>query len=104
MAGPALFMCSHDGWRLTHQYTQQHIGMPFIIRQQVQPGIIMLIMQSQQAWIIFMQAASPLVHVIVQPISVISILQVPIMPMLQVHIGIPFIIIMQPQAPPAIMA
>jgi hypothetical protein len=29
------------------------MGIPLIIMQQVMPGIIMFIMQSQQAWIIF---------------------------------------------------
>jgi hypothetical protein len=70
----------------------QHIGMPFIIMQQVMPGIIMPIMQSQHAWIIFSPCLSPLVQVTVHPISVISTLHIPIMPTLHMHIGIPFII------------
>jgi hypothetical protein len=32
-----------------HYIIMQHIGMPFIITQHVQPGIIMLFMQSQHA-------------------------------------------------------
>lgn len=52
--------------------------MPFIIMYRVQPGIIMLIMQSQQAWIILQAIMSPLVQVIMQPMSIISTLQVPI--------------------------
>ena len=62
---------------------EQHIGMPFIIMQQQQPGIDMqVIMQSQQAWIILAHIASPLVQVMVQPMSIISILHMPIVPML----------------------
>lgn len=61
---------------------EQQTGIPFIIMQHVQPGMLtQLIMQSQQAWIILAQSASPLVQVMRQPISVISILHVPIMPM-----------------------
>jgi hypothetical protein len=88
---------------VVHQQTQQQTGMPFIIMQQVQPGIIMALMQSQQAWIIFMQLGSPLVQVIMQPISIISILHMPIMPMLQLQTGMPFI--MQPieTMPPCII-
>jgi hypothetical protein len=85
------------------QQTQQHIGVPFIIMQQVQPGIIIAHIQSQQAWIIFMQLASPLVQVIAHPISIISTLHVPIMPMLQQHIGMPFIIMQQLIMPPCII-
>ncbi|MBV8266651.1 MAG: hypothetical protein JO252_10025 [Planctomycetaceae bacterium] len=33
--------------------------MPFIIMQQVQPSFIMVMQQSQQAWIISVQALSP---------------------------------------------
>jgi hypothetical protein len=33
--------------------TMQQTGMPFIIMQQLQPGIIMFIMQSRQESIIF---------------------------------------------------
>ncbi len=74
--------------------------MPFIIKQAVQPGIIMLIMQSQQAWIIFSMFLSPLVHVIMQPMSIISILHMPIMPMLHMQQGTPFIIMQQEHMPP----
>jgi hypothetical protein len=81
---------------------QQHIGMPFIIMQQVQPGIIIDSMQSQQAWIIFAMAGSLLVQVMVTPMSVISIRQVPIV-MLQQHAGMPFIIMQHEHIPPAIM-
>ena len=64
----------------------QHIGMPFIIMQQVMPGIIMPVMQSQHDWIIFSQCLSPLVHVIVHPMSIISTLHTPIIPTLHMHI------------------
>ncbi len=63
--------------------TEQQTGMPFIIMQQQQPGADMqAIMQSQQAWIIRQQAASPLVQVIVQPMSIISTRHMPMVPML----------------------
>ncbi len=77
--------------------------MPFIIIMQVQPGIIMAVMQSQQAWIILQHMSSPLVHIIVQPISIISTLQVPIMPIMQQHMGMPFIIMQQLIVPPAVI-
>jgi len=80
----------------------QHIGMPFIIMQQVQPAISMAAMQSQQHWIILQQAASPEVHVTMQPVSVISTLHMPII-MLQFMTGMPFIIMQQDIMPPAIM-
>jgi hypothetical protein len=67
------------------------------------PGIIMLIMQSQQLWIIFSIILSPLVHIIMHPISMISILHMPIMPMLQQHMHMPFIIMQQQTEPPAII-
>jgi hypothetical protein len=55
--------------------------MPFIIMQHMHPGTLMqVIMHSQQAWIIFAQLASPLVQVMRQPISIISILHMPIIP------------------------
>ena len=41
--------------------------MLFIITQQVQPAFCMFIMQSQQAWIMAQQAASPLVQVMHTP-------------------------------------
>lgn len=60
----------------------------------------MLFMQSQQAWIIFMHMASPLVQVTMQPMSVISHLVMPI-GMQQLQTIIPFIVIQQPSIPPA---
>ena len=60
----------------------------------------MLIMQSQQAWIIFIAIASPEVQVIMQPMSIISTLHIPI-DMLHMHIGMPFIIMHIPIIPPA---
>lgn len=76
--------------------------MPFIIMQQVQPAASMAAMQSQQHWIILQQAASPEVHVTMQPVSVISTLHMPII-MLQFMTGMPFIIMQQDIMPPAIM-
>lgn len=60
----------------------QQTGMPPIIMQHIMPGVIIAVMQSQQACIIFTQAASPDVHIILQPVSVISQLHMP-MVMLQ---------------------
>lgn len=60
------------------QQTQQQTGMLFSIMQHVQPGIIIAHMQSQHAMIIFALDASPLMQLIVQPISFISILHIPI--------------------------
>lgn len=63
----------------------QHIGMPFIIMKQEQPGIIMFIMQSHIDWIILQHIASPLVQVNMTPakglpsaMSIISTLHMPI--------------------------
>jgi hypothetical protein len=81
----------------------QHIGMPFIIMQQVMPGIIIAVMQSQQAWIVFSQFLSPLLQVILQPISIISTVHMPIMPRLQVHMHMPFIIMQHEHIPFCIM-
>jgi hypothetical protein len=78
------------------------MGMPFIIMQAVLPGIIIAIMQSQQAWIILAQVGSPLVQVIITPMSVICILHMPIM-RLQLHIIMPFIMTQQPHMPLAII-
>jgi hypothetical protein len=77
----------------------QAIGMPFIMTQQVMPGIIMPVMQSQQDWIIFSQCLSPLVHVIVHPMSIISTLHIPIIPTLHTHMVIPFIIMQHEHMP-----
>jgi integrase len=50
----------------------QQTGVLFIIMQQVQPSLSMVLMQSQQAWIISPHFRSPLVQVIVQPLAVMS--------------------------------
>src|SRR4051812_30867548 len=55
----------------------QQIGVLFIMTQQVQPAIIMVDMQSQQAWIILPHSASPEVQVMTQPSLVISHLHMP---------------------------
>ena len=80
----------------------QHIGMPFMHIIIMQPGIIMLIMHSQQAWIIFSAILSPLVQVIIMPMSIMSNLHMPML-MLQVQTIMPFMVMQQEHMPPAIM-
>lgn len=80
----------------------QQTGVPPIIMQQVQPALRQAAIQSQQPWIIAMQAASPLVQVITQPSLVISHLQVPII-RLQLQQTIPFIMQQQLHMLPASM-
>jgi hypothetical protein len=70
--------------------------------QQVHPAFIMAAQQSQQAWIMAQHSLSPLVQVMVQPISVISTLHMPIIRLQQQTI-MPFIIMQQLHMPPAIM-
>jgi hypothetical protein len=71
----------------------------FIITQQVQPLLSMVLMHSQQAWIIAQQLASPDVQVMQQPLAVISHLHMPIV-RLQQHTVMPFIIRQQLTMPP----
>lgn len=80
----------------------QHIGMPFMQTQHMQPFAIIAIMVSQQAWIILQQASSPEVQVMHIPDSVISHLHIP-MVRLQVIMAAPFIIIQQLIMPPLII-
>jgi len=80
----------------------QHTGMLPIITQHMQPASIMPIMQSQQHEIIDAIFMSPLMHLKVTPISVISQVVDAII-MLQVQHAIPFIIITQPHMLPAII-
>jgi hypothetical protein len=75
----------------------------FIIRQQVQPSLSMVAMQSQQAWIISAHLGSPETQVTVQPLSVMSHLHMP-MVRLQQQTIMPFIIMQQLHMPPCIMA
>jgi hypothetical protein len=89
------------GRRRAAQQPQQ-IGMPFIIRQQVQPDFIIASQQAQHAWIMAAQALSPLVQVMQTPMSVASHLHMPIMRLQQQAI-IPFIIMQQEHIPPAVM-
>jgi hypothetical protein len=84
------------------QQQPQHIGMPFIIMQQVQPAFIMAMQQSQQAWIMAQQSLSPLVQVMQTPISVISHVHLAII-MLQQQAIMPFIIMQHEHMPPAII-
>jgi hypothetical protein len=81
---------------------QQQTGVPPIIMQQVQPAFRQAIMQSQQPWIMAMQAGSPLVQVITQPSLVISVLHMPII-RLQLQQTMPFIMQQQEHMPPASM-
>ena len=76
--------------------------MLFMQTQQQQPALHMAVMQSQQAWIIAQQSASPLVQVMQTPPSIISHLHMPIV-MLQQQTIMPFIIMQQLHMPPAIM-
>jgi hypothetical protein len=62
----------------------------------------MEVQQSQQAWIMLQQAASPLVQVMQTPFSVTSHLHMAIV-MLQQQAIIPFIMQQQEHIPPAIM-
>jgi hypothetical protein len=74
----------------------------FIIMQQVQPALSMVVMQSQQAWIISQHLASPDVQVTHTPSLVISHLHMP-MVRLQQHTIMPFIMQQQEHMPPASM-
>jgi hypothetical protein len=76
--------------------------MLFMHRQQVQPALHMAIMHSQQAWIMELQAGSPLVQVIETPSSVISHLHMPIIKLQQQTI-MPLSIMQQLHIPPAII-
>jgi hypothetical protein len=70
--------------------------------QQVQPAFMQAIMQSQQPWIMSAHILSPLVHIIMQPSLVISILQAPIV-MLQQQTIMPFMVQVMLHMPPAII-
>ena len=70
--------------------------------QQQQPALSMVVMHSQQAWIMSQHILSPEVQVTQTPSLVISHLHRP-MVRLQVHRAIPFIIMQQVQ-PAVIMA
>jgi hypothetical protein len=67
--------------------------------QQVQPSLSMQAMQSQHAWIISQHFGSPLVQVIMTPLSVMSHLHMPIVRLQQQTI-MPFIIMQQLHMPP----
>ena len=77
----------------------QQTGVLFIMQQQVQPAAIMVLMQSQQAWIIASHILSPEVQVIVQPSLVISHLHRP-MVRLQQQTIMPFIMQQSVHMPP----
>jgi hypothetical protein len=84
---------------ITTQQFPQQTGVLFMLMQQVQPPIIMVIIASQQDWIILQQLASPLVQVIIIPLGVISDLHTP-MVRLQLMVIMPFIIRQQLTIPP----
>jgi len=74
-----------------------------IITQHMQPALIISSQQSQQAWIILMALASPLVQVIMTPFAMFSHLQVAII-IAQVQQGIPFSRQLHVHIAPGIMA
>jgi hypothetical protein len=74
--------------------------MLFIITQQVQPDCIIVLMQSQHAWIMAPQSLSPDVQVMQTPSLVMSHLHMPIV-RLQQHIIMPFIMQQQEHMLPA---
>ena len=78
----------------------QQIGVLFMQQQQVQPAAIIVLMQSQQAWIMLLHSESPDVHEIMQPSLVISHLHMPIV-RLQQHTVMPFIMQQHEHMPPA---
>jgi hypothetical protein len=86
---------------LWYQQPQQ-TGVPFIMTQQVQPALHIVIMQSQQAWIMSQHFGSPLVQVMQTPLSIISHLHMPIVRLQQQTI-MPFIMQQQLHMLPAIM-
>jgi len=71
-------------------------------RQQQQPALSMVVMHSQDAWIISPHILSPLVQVTRTPLSVMSHLHIP-MVRLHVQTAMPFIIMQQLTMPPPIM-
>ena len=93
----ALSLAGGKGW--AGYIMPQQTGVPFIIRQQVQPSFIMVLMQSQQAWIISAHLGSPEVQVTVQPPEVASQRHMPIIRLQQQTI-MPFIIMQQVHMPP----
>src|SRR5262249_24035961 len=87
------------GMRAWCSLVPQQTGVLFIMKQQVQPASIMQEMQSQQACSMSQHCVSPLVHVIRQPISVISQRHMPIVK-LQVQQGMPLYMTQQLAMPP----
>jgi hypothetical protein len=76
----------------------QATGVLFIMTQQVQPALIMLLMQSQHAWIISLHLLSPEVQVMHTPFSVMSQRHMPIV-RLQLQTVMPFIMAQQLHIP-----
>jgi hypothetical protein len=77
----------------------QQTGVPFMQQQQTQPAVIIVLMQSQQAWIMLLHSASPDVQVIMHPSLVISHLHIP-MVRLQQQTIMPFIMQQSEHMPP----
>ena len=75
------------------------IGVLFIITQQVQPAAIIVLMQSQHAWIILQHSVSPEVQVTTQPSFIMSHLHMPIVRW-QTQTVMPFIMQQHEHMPP----
>jgi len=78
----------------------QQTGVLLIMKQQVQPQSMQVMMQSQQAWIIWLHCWSPLVQVMMKPLSVISKRHMPIVKLHVQHI-MPLHMQQQLHMPPA---
>ena len=77
----------------------QQTGVPFMQQQQGQPAAIIVLMQSQQAWIMAQHSASPDVQVSTHPSLVMSHLHMP-MVRLQQQTIMPFIMQQSEHMPP----
>jgi hypothetical protein len=77
----------------------QQTGVLFMQQQQTHPAAIMVLMQSQHAWIILQHSASPDVQVIMHPSLVMSHLHMPIVRLQQQTI-MPFIMQQSEHMPP----
>jgi hypothetical protein len=77
----------------------QQTGVLFMQQQQTQPQAIIVLMQSQQAWIMLQHSASPEVQVMQHPSLVISHLHMP-MVRLQQQTIMPFIMQQSEHMPP----
>jgi hypothetical protein len=85
-----------------NQQQPQQTGLLLMHRQQQQPALSIVVMHSQDAWIMSQHALSPEVQVMQTPVGIISHLHIPRV-RLQVQTAMPFIIMQQLTIPPAIM-